>query len=85
MAKKDLKTLTIEELRKKEKDYLVVIWIFVPLIIGLFIPVITDLIKGNEVDMSILTIAICTLGGPVTVYPELKAVRKEISNRNGSF
>ena len=83
MAKKDLKNMTIEELKKKEKDLLVIIWIFAPLIIGLFFSVVMDLIKGNDVDMSILTIAICTLGGPFALYPELKVVREEIKSRNG--
>jgi hypothetical protein len=32
-------------------------------------------------DWSIFTIAICTLGIPATLYPELKKVQKELTSR----
>ncbi len=80
MAK--LEDLTKEQLTDKEKSLKMFIGIFIPLIIGLFYFVLRDYFKGEEMDWSILTIAICTLGGPATLYPELKEVQKELKTRS---
>ena len=80
MAK--LEDLSKEQLTNKEKSLKVFIGIFIPLIIGLFYFVLRDYFKGEEMDWSIITIAICTLGGPATLYPELKEVQKELKTRN---
>ncbi len=80
MAK--LEDLTKEQLTNKEKSLKMFIGIFIPLIIGLFYFVLRDYFKGEEMDWSILTIAICTLGGPATLYPELKEVQKELKTRS---
>lgn len=82
MEKEKLKELSIDQLKKKEKSLKVFIGIFIPLIIGLFYAVIRDYVNGDEMDISILIIAICTLGGPAALYPELKEVKKELSTRN---
>lgn len=81
MAKEKLKEQSIDELKKKEKGLKTFIGIFIPLIIGLFFFVIRDYLKGEEMDWSILTIAICTLGGPATLYPQLKEVQNELMIR----
>lgn len=80
MAK--LEDLSKEQLTNKEKSLKMFIGIFIPLIIGLFFFVFRDYFKGEEMDWSILTIAICTLGGPATLYPELKEVQKELKTRS---
>lgn len=81
MAKEKLKEQSIDELKKKEKGLKTFIGIFIPLIIGLFFFVIRDYLQGEEMDWSILTIAICTLGGPATLYPQLKEVQNELMTR----
>lgn len=80
MAK--LEELSKEQLTNKEKSLKVFIGIFIPLIIGLFYFVLRDYFKGEEMDWSIITIAICTLGGPAALYPELKEVQKELKTRS---
>jgi hypothetical protein len=82
MEKPKLKELSLEQLKKKEKSLKMFIGIFIPLIIGLFFFVIRDYLNGKEMNWAILTIAICTLGGPATIYPELKEVQKEIRARS---
>ncbi|MDF1697801.1 MAG: hypothetical protein P1U56_18280 [Saprospiraceae bacterium] len=82
MAKTKLQDMTVEQLKEKEKGLKVLIGIFIPLITALFFFVIRDYVNGDEVDWSILTIAICTLAGPITLYPELQHVRKEIETRS---
>lgn len=82
MEKEKLKELSLDQLKKKEKSLKVFIGIFIPLIIGLFYAVIRYYVNGDEMDISILIIAICTLGGPAALYPELKEVKKELSTRN---
>ena len=82
MEKTKLKELTKEQLKGKEKSLKGFIIVFIPLIIGLFYFVFTDYLNEKEIDFSILTIAICTLGGPAVLYPELKEVRKELESRS---
>ncbi len=81
MSKEKLKELPVELLKKKEKSLKMFIGIFIPLIIFLFFFVIRDYFNEEEIDWSMLTIAICTLGGPATLYPELKEMQKEIRTR----
>lgn len=81
MAKENLQELSVEQLKKKEKGLKGVIIIFTILIAGLFFSIIRNYLIGEPTDWSILTIAICTLGGPATLYPELKKVQKELKSR----
>lgn len=80
MGKENLKELSVEQLKKKEKGLKTIIGIFIPIIIGLFFFIIRDYLDGEDFDWSILTVGICTLGGPASLYPELKEVQKELSN-----
>ena len=82
MAKENLQELTLEQLKKKERSHKTLIGIFIPLIFGLFYFVLRDYFKGEEMDWPMFTIAICTLAGPFTIYPELQAIQKEIKSRN---
>ncbi len=82
MAKTNLKDLTVEQLRQKERSLKIFIGVFIPLIFALFFFIIQDYLSGEEFDWSMITIAICTLGGPVTIYPELKEVQEELNTRN---
>lgn len=82
MAKKELNELSLEELKKKEKEHKGIILIFLILIAALFFFILRDYFSEQELDWSILTIAICTLGGPATLYPTLKEVQKEIQSRD---
>jgi len=68
-------------LKEKEKELKIFIGVFIPIILGLFFFVIRDYFKGEEVDFSGLTIAICALVGPAVLYPELKEVQKELRSR----
>ncbi len=81
MAKQSLTEQSIEQLKAREKSLKVFIGIFIPLILGLFFFVIRNYVNGEELDWAMITIAICTLGGPATLYPELKEVQKEIKTR----
>lgn len=81
MKEEKLKKLSIDELKKQEKSQLTLIGIFIPLILGLFFFVLRDYFRGEELDLPILIIAICTVGGMVSVFPNLKAIRKELQER----
>jgi hypothetical protein len=82
MEKSKSKNLSKEQLKKKEKSLKLFIGIFIPLIIILFYFPIQDYLIGEKLDWSMITIAICTLGGPATFYPELKEVQNELKTRN---
>ncbi|WP_157687277.1 hypothetical protein [Jiulongibacter sediminis] len=81
MAKSDLSSMTQEELHKKEKGLKMLIAFFIPIILLLFFFVLKDFLEGKEMDWSMLTIAICTLAGPITIYPQFQEVRKELSSK----
>ena len=82
MKKTDLQHLTDEELKKKERNAKTLIGIFIPIILGLLYFGLRDYINGEKADMPVLIIAICSIGGMVSVFPDLKAVRTELKNRN---
>ncbi len=82
MAKAKLEELSVEQLKAKRKSLKLFIGLFLLLIVGLFYFIIRDYLAGNEIDWSIFTIAVCTIGGPATLYPDLQEVRKELTTRN---
>lgn len=81
MDEEKLKDLSVEELQKKERSLKGLIVLFILLIIGLSYPLGRNYFNGEEIDMSLLIIAICTLSGPATFYPQLKEVKKELKLR----
>lgn len=82
MKKDTLKSATTEELKKKEKSLKTLIGLFIPIILALFYFGIKDYINGTEVDLPITIIAICSVGGMITLFPELKQVKEELNNRD---
>jgi len=82
MAKAKLKDLSIEQLKNKERSLKIFIGVFIPFILYFFYSLFQNYLNGEEIDYAVLTIAICTIGGPVTIYPELKAVQKELRSRS---
>ena len=81
MGKSKWIELTSAELKSKEKNHKRLIIFFMPLIILLFSFILNDYLNGEEIDFAILTIAICSLGGPAALYQELKEVKKELKNK----
>ncbi len=81
MKKEDLKKLSTEQLLAKEKGTKTFIGVFVALIIVLGFFVFRDFFTSEESSYAELTIWICTVGGMVSLFPELKAVQEEIRNR----
>ena len=82
MKKAELQKLTTEELQKKEKGIKTLIFLFIPIILALLYFGFRDYINGENVDMPISIIAICSIGGLVSLFPELKNVQKELKTRN---
>lgn len=80
-SKKKWTELTEAELQKKEKSIRSLFWVFLPIIFLLFFFIIRDYRNGQEIDWSILTIAICSLAGPALLYPEWKSIREELQKR----
>lgn len=76
--------LTETELQKKEKNTRSLFWVFLPIIFVLFGFIIRDYRIGQEIDWSILTIAICSLAGPALLYPEWKSIREELQKRRSA-
>ena len=83
MKKEELQKLETDELKKKEKGTKTLIGIFIPLTLALFFFPIRDYLRGEEADFPVFIIAICTLGGLLSVLPQLKAIQAELKERNG--
>jgi hypothetical protein len=82
MEKSKLKDLSKEQLKEKGKSLKLFIGVSIPLVIILFYFPIQDYLAGEELDWSMITISICTLGIPATLYPELKKLQDELRTRN---
>lgn len=82
MFKKDVfKNMTSKELETKRKGFKALFSISIGVIILLVIFLICDYINHMNFDLSILTILICTLAGPILIYPGLKEIKEELKTR----
>ncbi len=81
MAETDLKKLTKEELEKKVDSLRIFSGVFIFLIVALSFFKVRDIVQGAEIDWATITIIICTIGGFLFVYQELRAVKTELSQR----
>ena len=81
MKEEELKNLNVDELRKKEKSTKVLIGLFITMIAAFFYLLFRDYMAGVEIDKINLVIAICTIGGLVSVIPDLKSIQKELTER----
>lgn len=80
MKKEDLVNLTKEELLEKQRTYKTLVWIFIPLILGLLYFEITGYQAGS-ILLPISIITICAIGGLVSILPDLKKLKEEINSR----
>lgn len=82
MKEAELKKLTKEALEKKVKGHKTLIGIFIVVIAAFIYFMVSDYLKGREIDSSISLITICSLGGMFALFPELKAIQTELKSRN---
>ena len=81
MGNDKLEKLTTEQLKKKESGNKTLAVIFIPVILGLFFFVLRDYFNGDEIDMPTLIIAICSIGGLVSVWQSLRVIQKILKER----
>lgn len=77
MKKEALKKRTGAELRKKAQGIKTLTGIFIPLILGLSYFGLRGYASGEGAGLPVLIIAICSLGGLLSLLPELRAIREE--------
>lgn len=77
MKKENLDNLSKEDLIKKERSTKALIIVFIPLILALSFFVIRDYNNGLGIDMPLLIITICSVGGAISLLPTLKLIRKK--------
>ena len=83
MRKNKLNDLTNDELEKKEKSLKSLIGILTVAAVILLFFLIRDSLNGEEIEMSLMVIAICSIAGGMSIYPQLKAIQQEMSRRGG--
>jgi len=81
MEKDKLKELTAAELQSKSRNLKGFIGLMLLLGFFLLFNVIRAYLNGEELDMAITIIAICTFGGAASLYPQLKEVQEEMKRR----
>lgn len=81
MKQEELKRLSNEELQKKEKSTKTLIGLFIPIILALIYFEVTDYINGDKINMPISVITICSIGGMILLFPELRSIQKELRSR----
>jgi len=80
MKRKEIAQLSNEALDQKLRTTKTMIWIFIPLILALLYFEITAYQNEGAVSpMSIITL--CTIGGLISLLPELNKLKEEKSNR----
>jgi len=82
MEKSEIKKLSTEKLQKERKNTKVLIFLFIPVILGLLYFVLTDYFAGGELDTTSLIIILCSIGGLVSVLPRFKSVQEELKERD---
>ncbi len=80
MNHEELTQLSDEALDKKKKNTQVLVGIFIPLILGLLYFGIRDY-QQEKIDTPVTIIAICAIGGLVSLLPGLKNLRAEQERR----
>ena len=81
MKESELKELSVDELTKKLKNHKVLIGISLGLVIVYVLFSIKDYLNGIEIDSTMSIIMICCLGGVASLFPEMKAIQKELASR----
>lgn len=82
MENENQKNQTNEELKKKLSGLRALHWICLVAAAFLLIFIIRDSLNGEELDTSLLIIAICSIGGGVSVSPQIKQIKEELKNRS---
>lgn len=83
MEEKNLKDLTNEELKKSEKTLRSLIGLLTVATVFLLFFIIRDSLNGEDIEMSLIIIAICSIGGGMFLFPQLKEIRSEMDSRRG--
>lgn len=83
MEERGLKELTNEDLNKKEKSLKAILGILTVATTLLLVFTIVDSLDGGDFEMSLMIIAICSIGGGVSIYPQLKSIQQEKRRRDG--
>lgn len=81
MGRKKLQEYSIEELKKSQSSNRTLFGIFIPVIIALFYFSIDEYLTGEAANMPNVIIIICSIGGMVSLWPTLKAIKKELKSR----
>ncbi|MEM9835537.1 MAG: hypothetical protein AAF828_03490 [Bacteroidota bacterium] len=79
--KKNLEDFTDEDLKRKAKSHQFMMGLLLALAVALFYFGIMEYVKSDKTDLPNVIIAICTLGGFFSVYPEWRAIKKELKKR----
>lgn len=81
MKEEELKELTVEELKKKQKGIKTLMFLFIPVIIGLGYFSISDYLNGQQ-DMPVSIIAVCSIGGLFALFKPMRQIKAELESRN---
>lgn len=82
IKKEKLHKLTTEILEKKNRDYNLLIGIFVVLNFALPYFLITDYFNGEEVKIGMIILTVGSFGSMIAAFIESKAIKQELKRRN---
>jgi hypothetical protein len=82
MKEEDQKIPTNDELNKKLSGLRAIYWICLVAAAFLLIFIIRDSLNGEELDTSLLIIAICSIGGGVSLSPQIKQIKEQLEGRS---
>jgi len=82
MKENKLKKYSTEDLKKKGNLFKILMAFFIPIILLLVYFSLRDKMGGGEIEMPPLIVAFCSLTIMFSLVPQLKAIQKELKERN---
>lgn len=81
MTKEELKELTTDQLKSKAKGIKTLMFLFVPVILGLAYFFVKEMIESGDKDISVLVTIVCSVIGMLSLVPALRKIKEELGNR----
>ncbi|MFK7983340.1 MAG: hypothetical protein AB8G86_25390 [Saprospiraceae bacterium] len=82
MKEAELKKLSIHQLKEKIRSLWIFIGVFMVVIGGYIFSFVEDYWNGIAIDSNMFIIMICSIGGMISLFPGLNALRRELTSRN---
>ena len=82
MKEGELKKLSTVYLKQKIRSLWIFIGVFIVLIGWYIFTLLKDYLNGIAIESTMSVMLICSIGGMISLFPGLNALRRELTSRN---